>query len=397
MGRRERIASLALLGVLAGCGGGKFQQEPLESQPPLTIIFDQPSPGAQIIGDSVTVGVHATSASSVQSLRLLIDGSFLALANGPVLQGAFQVPAGKHWLEAIAIDGKNNRGFAWRQFSAANKLQLVTNLPADGSVLPSPLVISASVPQPNAGTEISVSVDGKQVFAGGAAIAASVPMTIGQHELRISAVDSTGQDTETLSHISTKGSILFIGSTYAPVNPPDDIYDVFDQVDTYAFDEAAIKLVLLREDVVSNTSFEALSTPGNLFESGHALRDGAWWNYVVSVNPLTGVQTVLASDGPTAPQPISFTACKGTYLYEVSGNEIRYLPMGSVPRSSSATIYPLSYAAVSSAYVESKNTLFLMGVDGQLESLSINCTDGSISSKWRGIHQQPPFANGGFV
>jgi|ERR1051326_4639112 hypothetical protein len=192
MGAISRTGSLFFLAVLAGCGGGSFHQDTLQSQPHITIVFDSPSQGTQIIGNSVTISARAKSDEPVRSLRLLMDGNFLAMANGPAVQGTFSVAPGKHYLEAIAVGAQENRNFAFQQFDAVNKLQLVTNLPVAGSVLPSPLNISASVPQPNAGTKIMVDVDGKPVFVGGTSIAPSVPLTLGEHQITLLASDETG-------------------------------------------------------------------------------------------------------------------------------------------------------------------------------------------------------------
>src|SRR5438876_8949319 len=100
--------------------------------------------------------------------------------------------------------GRTTADSQWRQFSALNKLQLVTNLPADGSVLPSPLSISASVPQPNVGTEITVSVDGLQVAAGGSTLKASIPLRLGTQLVTLSAGDSTGQNLSQTAQIKVR-------------------------------------------------------------------------------------------------------------------------------------------------------------------------------------------------
>src|SRR5437667_5985557 len=140
----KKFFPLSFLAFLAGCGAGSFQEKRPSLAPSPTISFDLPVTGEQIIGNQLSVSVHAHGASPVSSIRLLLDGNFLAMADGAVLQGTFQVAPGKHWLEAIAVDAQNNHGYGWLQFSAVNRLQLVTNLPADGSVLSSPLSISAS-------------------------------------------------------------------------------------------------------------------------------------------------------------------------------------------------------------------------------------------------------------
>src|SRR5207302_2661868 len=88
------------------------------------------------------------------------------------------------------------------------------NLPADGSVLPSPLEIHASTTTPGTNVAITAALDGQTLATARDAISLSLPLALGAHQIVVEAADGNGQTATASSSFAIRASFLYTVTNY---------------------------------------------------------------------------------------------------------------------------------------------------------------------------------------
>ena len=156
------------------------------------VVVTNPAPKA-VVGSQVQVGAIAGGQNKVSKMQLYVDGNSQFQSSGNTLNTSVSLSAGSHILKVEAADSAGNL--------ATNKFSVTSARPSINIVSPvavtsvlSPIFVSATSMDPTPVRTIQIYEDHKLIYqVTGTGVQATIPMSVGQHQLAVQAWNVAGQ------------------------------------------------------------------------------------------------------------------------------------------------------------------------------------------------------------
>lgn len=157
-----------------------------------SVVINTPTPNA-ISSSPVTVQATAGGKSTVNAMKVYVDGTLKYQVSGSTVNNSFSMATGKHSVTVTSVDqdGATQSSVVSMQVQSPS---VTIASPLANSTLYSPVTILASAQGPSAVRSMSLSANSTLIYqVTGTGISAPITISPGAQTLKVQATDASGQ------------------------------------------------------------------------------------------------------------------------------------------------------------------------------------------------------------